>query len=569
MNNRFQNEENIKIEEWRNNLSNLDKISKQLVSFNKICSKAKSLNLKHIRNMIEEQTEYIKGHLEEHLKFMIKYLFDKIKWPMTILDPTSFSYKEDLENIIRITFKYQSLLELAPENKLFNFHSHLITPWFFDAMSYPLVIRYKYNFRGRQKTNNIFKPEWSFTFINNLMSTHVEFIDYITNYIQSLGYWKIDARYELLKGLIIEVNEKLFTDLLTIIEMDHTSENTDKKLNLTPEVAESLLFHIFTEIIDFDKSLIEIYDYPKNMLYFPRPSDIFFDYEPIFTKWLNLELSYSRLNFKDSLNEQNAWERYFDSIPLHIDSERVPKNTYILFNYLSVQRERCEIIRDDKNNKVFSFFEGQRQLILDYIGEIKFIAKSDFIGKVSVQEIGKLCSMCNAIIYSKKVLKEWEDLEFYLRMFNWEIENKKVDIESPFEYEIKKLKNTFKLLIDDIIFDSTSEFFEQLRDYRNKISSIITNDGTVSYPMQNMIYNLKKWINAVFNSLNLYGFKKYWINLAQNIDNYICDNILTSNQTNIQLKCDIEAIINVFSEYTKYPENHFKKTLQKLNKSSK
>lgn len=500
-----------------------------VTSICKINMLLKNHKVRHLKAMILSRIKNITSTLEEHYRSIVTYLLEKIRWPAHKCPDESLPIQDPLEKLLKAMFILQRVIIEEKRDK------RLVC----SVFSEPLTLRFRFNFRGEAKTNNIYKPEWQFAYVNNLLEDPSDFFfDQLNSIIHSIGIKDFNIKHEVLRDIIEEIKAKLQVDF-KLIQVKHTTDP-----GIENEEVNALIFHTLTEMIDFEKDLDVYYNYP-NCQEYPRPMDIIFDSNDLFEKWKQLELDYARTFFKQALNSSDAWDRYLSkSIPEGDDPTKVPKHTITLIHYLENQRERCLHLGRHRYKDILPFYDGQKTLISDYIGELNYMLE-DYYGIINVHDYSKLCMLTNATTFCKNTLCEWENNPFYLDLFL--IDNQKEDVlmKSPFYDHINELSAFGKELIKKLAFYSLETFGTFFRKYIN--GTIKYQDGNISPPILDAIHTLLNGVESISLSLNFESFKKYCKVVTIKLSDMMFDRIKSKNsfkpESVKQIRIDMEYII--------------------------
>lgn len=534
---------------WDDTISTMDGLLSRILTMCTIKKGLTNVNVDHLKQMISDRLENISHIFEARCKELLRYLLEKIEWPQHRFREQSLTITEPLHRILKFIFVSQGLLYTHKSE----------SSWIVDVFSEPLAVRYRYNFRGKEKTNNIYKPEWQFVYINKLMLDQSTFFEYINDIIQDLNV-SFNIKHEVMKNIITEVKTKILFDINVIMKK---SSNDSDILSMDESTMDSLLFHTISEIIDFERDLEITYGYPSSQSY-PRPMDIFFDETSLYEKWISLELFYSRSFFKEALHSPDAWSRYLEStLPLEDDPYRIPNHVVTLFNYLSIQRERCCNLGRHRFIKLLKFFEGQKTLISDYFGELYYMLDT-YVGIVDIESFAQLCKIINSTEYCRSTLKEWDNNDFYLDLLLYENDNQ-ISTKSPFYEQLNELKDLKKALIGKLVFLSTESFSKAYRKYIN--GKIKNNSHSVSQKIIDCVYNLWRGVNLIEETLNKKSFHQYSIKLALKVDETIAHRLESkthmSKESFEQIEFDLNYIIEQFKGVS-IEEKFFKQTFKQL-----
>jgi hypothetical protein len=510
--------------------------------------------------------------------------------------------------------------------------------WCISLLVKPLQIRFNFNFRGRESTNRYDRPEWHFTYIRQLLKNHSKFLEFVTSLLQSMDLGVYDAKHEVLRGLIPLIKEKLIADIAQILAsggsniaanagakanqkgnlaklgslvmnnasflgnsspglssstpvaqqpiapligaaaniLGHNGPNAPKaSVSHSSEMAQALLSHTINEILDFEKTLTDVYEYPSgNLIEYPRPIDVLAMPDK-HALWLELEVSSMRQHLRSALDAPDAWERQYATIPVSDDPARVPRHCFILFNVLSILQDRYSLLGEGREEQMSEFLEAQLAILNDYLNELKDSQAEALRALDGLEYLRQCCLMYNAAWYARKVLEEWGSQTLYIELLMW---NK--GITDP-----DLLTGT---VFDPLILQSNALCKHNLRLMADKTLQVFTNAYQKSYVRANfledrpesdqeldvspllceVLFLFREAFTKVENSLNCAAFRKFWKLLASGLNAFLFENIILKKhfhaQGASQFRTDVQAIWLLWRTQTPVPESFFKETHEAL-----
>lgn len=186
---------------------------------------------------------------------------------------------------------------------------------------------------------------------------------------------------------------------------------------LSDEAISALLSHTINEILDFEKTLTDMYEYPRGKSSeYPRPIDVL-SHEDYHALWLDLEVTTMKAHLKAALSASDAWERQYATIPESDDPSRVPRHCFVLFNVLSILQERYSLLGSGREDQMLPFLEAQMDILGEYLDELKDLQSSSLRGLDPLPYLKQCCILYNAAWYARKSLEEWGSQSLYLELF--------------------------------------------------------------------------------------------------------------------------------------------------------
>lgn len=187
--------------------------------------------------------------------------------------------------------------------------------------------------------------------------------------------------------------------------------------SISEETVNAVLSHTINEILDFEKTLSDMYEYPRGKASeYPRPIDVLAQDE-YHSVWLSLEVTTMRAHLRAALDASDAWERQYATIPESDDPSRVPRHCFVLFNVLSILQERYSLLGSGREEQMLPFLEAQMDILGDYLDELKDLQSSTLRGLEPLPYLKQCCVLYNAAWYARKSLEEWGSQSLYLELF--------------------------------------------------------------------------------------------------------------------------------------------------------
>ena len=378
--------------------------------------------------------------------------------------------------------------------------------------------------------------------------------------------------------------------------------------SLSEESTTALLSHTINEILDFEKTLTDLYEYPRGKEEeYPRPIDVLAQGE-YHTLWLKLEIATMRGHLEVASIASDAWERQYATIPESDDPSRVPRHCFVLFNVLSILQERYSLLGSERKEQMVAFLEEQMEILAKYLSDLKDDQPAALRGLEPLPYLRQCCIRYNAAWYACKSLEEWGSQSLYLELFMWHKGLNDPDLlqGSLFDYLIGQgkalCKHNLKLMCDKslVIFANSfnrtylprvnfleakhgeDDFGDDALSQASNGSSTRRESNTApakssssssSSSSQNIdidvsplicdpLFLFREAFTKVENTLNTKAFRKYWRLLASATNFFLLDNLVLRKHFNRrgarQLQADVSAIWLIWKAHTPVPQGFFK-----------
>lgn len=138
--------------------------------------------------------------------------------------------------------------------------------WSIDILLEPIIQRFRFHFRGTQKTNDLSHPEWYYSFVLDSIQKHQSFLEMLQRTFEDSESENYDTISLFISGFCSEIVDKLSEDLETI------------------ESNQEIFWQTLNETLTFKKELQQRYDYSND---YPHPLRLFCSNYMDF--WIDLE----------------------------------------------------------------------------------------------------------------------------------------------------------------------------------------------------------------------------------------------------------------------------------------
>nr|CAI5822245.1 unnamed protein product [Callosobruchus analis] len=353
--------------------ANLTEISRNLENFSG----------KHLYQYLKDCIYFWHNILKDKLAKDLDETLKLIKWPFT---SANFSLVVPLPTHIQklqIIAEYLLEIEIPSEISTPAVQSALLSE--FPPLCLPIQLlleslrkRFIYHFYGTRQTNRVDKPEWYFTQILTWIRDHKDFVEqYIQPVVEKLGLHHIDAKLELMRGLVQIAVEKLNSDIPNIQYDDYTFS------------------HTVDEALGFDKELRETYDYPSN-----QPSILsVLTQGHVFIKWLNMEKKYATEK-TDAMLPPNSLEA-FSTLTSDVEDLKVTACADAFITLLQTITARYESLPQPGHR--LQFLELQIELLDDFRVRLLQLVTAEMGDIIE----SKVPAISNTLYYIENVLIDW------------------------------------------------------------------------------------------------------------------------------------------------------------------
>lgn len=641
-----------------------------LLKLLEISSSLKRVPCGHLKSYLQSNLTGLCSRTISDFKDMYSASLEALNWPISMAESDIGSYSETSLHYFRssliLLVKLQHSLSTAkimmeegqekkPEtddedtkdqsSSLESLSTNSL--WCMELLVKPLELRFNFNFRGKESTNRIDRPEWHFTYVRQLLKTHAKFLEFVTSLLSALGMDGIDTKHEILRRLNVLIKDKLFADLTLITSSINSSgesslssvgqqsiggqssspiptlvQNSGQKLSsfvlgstssllsplgstlntgsslnmnalsssgnisstslshgssnkssLTSDVASALFAHTINEILDFEKSLNDIWDYPRVMREeYPRPIDVL---EHFHSQWLDLEVNTMEMHLKQALESSNAWERQYGTVSFSEDLTRVPRYPYLFFSVMSILHDRYQLLGSGHEEAMSDFLLAQLGCLTNFLSILRSEAQSS-------TSLTHRCIIYNASWYARRVLEEWSNLELYIELYMWNKKVKSVEqlsgsVFDPNILEFKSLcKHNLQKLVDATMNVFTTAYYKSYSktnflEEKLDLQALMSRQKDNHQPYEHLIDVSPQFCDLLFltrevwteieKTLVTYSFRKYWKSFANVLNIFLFENLILKKYFNfigsLQLKTDLNALWLLWKNHTPNPQLFF------------
>ncbi|KAI4456248.1 rad50-interacting protein 1 rint-1 [Holotrichia oblita] len=540
--------------------------------FANLCEISRNLmnsNARNLRNHLKETLFHWHTILKEKFARDFEEVIKAIKWPFV---NTNFSLQTPSQsNIQRLQIIAEYLLQIQmPEESsspvitsalLSNFPP-LCLPLHYLLV--PLKRRFLYHFYGARQTNRIDKPEWYFTQILSWVRDHEDFVTkWIQPIIDRLGMHHIDAKMELMRGLVQLAVEKLYSDIPNL------------------QFDDFVFSHCIDEALGFDRELRETYHYPSTQ------SSILavLTQGSVFMKWMKMEHKYATEKM-DVMLSPNIYETFQ---PISTDDDNL-KITTCADNFMTLLQtitERYELLPQPGHR--LQFLELQLELLDDFRVRLLQLVNAETGNVVE----SKLPMIANTLYYVENVLVDWGNTLHFLNLFYYKsqlenVESRNVPLleydgtpgfemetETVFADTLSLYRHMRKDILCTLAETVLIEVKTRSKDYRReRWSTIPLNKEMRSMSLTPSACPLFEILGTRLHQLqkNLTGklFKIVWQFIASQLDTYLFEDLVLDSRFNeggaLQFKFDITRnLYPLFSQFSEKPDNFFTQLNESCN----
>ncbi|KAN0008996.1 hypothetical protein ACTFIU_008886 [Dictyostelium citrinum] len=403
---------NINNNNDNNNSNNENKDDKNNINDNKDHDKDNKNKNDKDNNLNNEEKQLIDKEEEEAKnKINIRDRFISNFTNLTLLQLAVQKYQKKLSD------ESASIKEKINENSIQKNESNKL--WSINLILQPLIKGFKYHFQSERVTNFIEKPEWAIHYVKKMIREYSRYLCMLQDSLEESEVHYIDLHQWFIAGLVETVKNKFRGEIKLFLER--------------PDHYKRYFYHTMEEIVEFQRFLLEEYQYPNpielgnvkggiemglinDVGIIPVPFSIFQE-NSIFNRWLNLEIENCDQRFQQLyMNSNDRFQLYYrDEFP-DLDQLRPTNSAYELISVLSSLTERYQLLTDVSYQFEF-FIQIQINLLLRYKNELKSI-----ISLLNINDddnLHDLCFIFNSLNYCIKVLKEWDDQLIFIEIYEY------------------------------------------------------------------------------------------------------------------------------------------------------
>lgn len=420
--------------------------------------------------------------------------------------------------------------------------------------------------------------------------------DFLEKSIQPLleeetnGRVVLDAKVELMRGLVELVLEKMTADLPEIMYDEH------------------LFTHLIDEALLFDRELRQNYGYPPHQ---PGALHIL-SQEEVFDKWLVVEKKYAMKKVDAMMSSPTAWQSHYRDIA-DVDELKVPECGESFMTLMLTITDRYKHLPQPQHK--LRFLALQQELLEDFRTRLVQVMKQEAQNVLGPH----YCSILNTAYYIVEVLREWSELVFFLQLQFFKSEydredeiNQRLDdpptmassVQSLTDYSVAMdgsiidtnqvldamMESRLLISLEETVFDCMIDLFDRLKN--DMLKTIINyvfidvkarsqpyrKDRWITLPSQEdiqggvqglstsaceMFLVLKSHLQHVQGLISKPLFTHFWQRLADKLNKFILDEVILSNYFSdggaAQLHFDLTRnLFPLFGDYTQKPDAYFR-----------
>ncbi|XP_076023482.1 RAD50-interacting protein 1 [Genypterus blacodes] len=424
-----------------------------------------------------------------------------------------------------------------------------------QIMLLPLSKRFRYHFTGNRQTNTLGKPEWYLTQVLMWMGNSSTFMEEKIQPILDRAGLFINARVELCRGLLAQVQEKVSSDASRLLYDD------------------ALFCHLVEEVLQFEKELRSSHSYPSVL---PGLLHLLLE-ETTLQKWLTVEKKMAVEKVDSMLSAEGAWSSQYKDIS-DMDELKAPDCAETFMTLLQVITDRYQALPSPSAQ--LKFLELQRELVDDFRIRLTQVMKEESRCPLGA----RYCAILNAVNYISTILGDWGDNVFFLQLQQAAVSlGEDTVLEGMGMMELGRLASLegslfegLLALLDRLKGDMLGRLLDGImRDIGEKAKPYCQ-DRWLSLPSQceqstmslsssacQLLLCVRDRLLNLHQVLSLPLFQVAWQGLAEKLDNFLYQEIILSNHFSeggaAQLHFDMSRnLFPLFGHYCKRPENFFK-----------
>nr|CAG4650082.1 EOG090X04F1 [Sida crystallina] len=521
-------------------------------------------NCHHLINYMNQTALFWFSLLKEKFRKELQESLKMIQWPLisSNQEVLQTAPTQDVMSKFQLQFQCLWMLKIPPKHRAV------------EELLHPLKKRFAYHFSGNRPTNKRDKPEWYLRQILQWIGDHIKFIE---TYVQPV-YNQEDALMEFSKGLVQLAVEKLAKDSPAILSDD------------------AILAHTIGEVLNFETELRSSYNYPSS-----QPSPLLVLTQPhFFSRWIALEKAFAVEKMDILLSSDKAWScatSYDSSEDDNEDDVRLTECAEGFLQMLIAITERYKPLPQPGHR--LQFLDLQLDLLDEFRIRLLQLARQDaFLDiQLSTKTTPNMCTILNTVAAIINALDDWSDSLLFLQLYSHKIQTESVErqaaqamnsSETIFLPSLRAQAQSNEDVAEGSVFEGIMALLKRMQEdlLRKVVEAVMLEVKAKSQP-----YRLDKWaalpnpeayiqpslsptgsamLQAVAfglqwlqKSLASHLFRDAWQELAAQVNEFLLEELILQRQFNdggtAQLCYDIQQnLIQLFSQFTKYPESYFR-----------
>ncbi|SMR60248.1 unnamed protein product [Zymoseptoria tritici ST99CH_1A5] len=431
--------------------------------------------LDHIVSSVQQLRRTIQTSFSEDLEKTLK----KMNWPKPSATVPLALQQEWVVNIGRLLDLQKHDLEdrehnirRSPENE-----PPVLLP--FEVLVLPLSQRFTYHFSGDKPTNRTDKPEYFLTHTLDLISTYSDFIQNSVQPILLRHFRKSELAFT---PAYIDATTAFITALVPMLKSKITSF-ASQVANQPP-----LLSHLVQEVIQFDTTLQESYDYTPSSPSIPWRGLSFYllDANGYFQPWLSAEKDFALSRYHAIVESAEAGELDFDAVSA--DATKPTRAAIRVNDLLETITERYRNLSSfsqkvrfliDIQIEIFDRYHRRLQSGLEaYLGMTSTVGrtmhgltKEQLAELQGVRGLDRICRVFGSADYLERAMRDWSDDVFFLELWvELEYRSKNAIGQNIGSWQEVQQKTSSALGVSDTdgtlqgaLFDETAASYQRLR----------------------------------------------------------------------------------------------------------
>ena len=550
----------------------------------------------HLLDYIAQQVQTLRKTIQTSFSTDLEKTLKKINWPKHLDTVPMALQQEFASNVNRLLDLQQQELEDEVQdmsNRPSMSEPAVLLP--LEVMVHPLEQRFTYHFSGNKATNRLDKPEYFLSHTTELISTYSEFLQ---NAVQPLLVQHFRSSDLGFAPAHIDATSAFITALLPMLRRKLSS--FAHQVSNQPQ----LLSHLMHEVMSFDTTVRESYDYSPVSSSIPWRGLAYYllDTCGYFQQWLTVERAFALTRYQSIIDSPEAGELDYDSVAS--DATKPMKAAIRLNDLLETITDRYRPLSSfsqkirfliDIQINIFDQFNLRLRKSLDaYVNMTSSIARTvPGVSRESHSEVqgvkglDRLCRAFGSAEYLERAMRDWSDDVFFLELYEELQERLKaperrnrslVDLQ-----EVQKKANTATnghdsdCELQGALFDETAGLYNRLRirsegmivqtltyDIREALRpygsigtwaslSSSSAGGAVSTELDPVLRLLTEYLAFLSKAIGRISFRRMNRQMCHVIQDYILDNVLMrhafSTAGATQLAADISAICSHSDRY--------------------
>ncbi|KAF2723400.1 hypothetical protein K431DRAFT_282861 [Polychaeton citri CBS 116435] len=290
----------------------------------------------------------------------------------------------------------------------------------------PLEQRFTYHFYGNKPTNRLDKPEYFFSHIIDVITSHTDFLQNALQPLLTQQFYGSDLAST---PAYMDATSAFITALLPMVERKVSSFGS--QVATRPQ----LFSHMMNEVLSFDKTLQDTFAYSPSSptLSWRGLSYYLLDQKGYFDRWLAVERDFALSRYQSIIESPEAGELDYDSVDAYATKptkaairvndllETITERYRPISSFGQKLRFLMEIqiaIFDQFHGRLHSGLEAYLTMTSSLGRTVHGISHSDQVDLQGVKGLDRVCRVFGSSEYLEHAMRDWSDDVFFLELWD-------------------------------------------------------------------------------------------------------------------------------------------------------